>query len=105
MKNKDLAHILKNERINKGETLHQVAVSTNIDSTLISKIERGDRLPTMDQVKMLANHFNLSIDQLCSKLVAERIIKDYGRSQTTFQAVQMVKEELAQYGRNKQEKK
>ena len=101
----DIAQILKNERINKKETLHQVAVSTNIDSTLISKIERGDRLPTMDQLKMLAKHFNLSIDQLSSKLVSERIIKDYGRSQITFQAAQMVKEELAQYGRNKQGKK
>ena len=105
MKNNDIAQILKNERIKKGETLHQVAVSTNIDSTLISKIERGDRLPTMDQLKMFAKYFDLSTDHLCSKLVAERIIKDYGRSQTTFKAVQMVKEKLAQYGRNKQEKK
>ena len=34
---------LRNER---EETLHQVAVGTDIDSPLLSKIERGERLPT-----------------------------------------------------------
>ena len=74
------------------------------DGNIKDKREPED-MTMAEIIKKLAHHFNLSIDQLCSKLVAERIIKDYGRSQTTFKAVQMVKEELAQYGRNKQEKK
>lgn len=84
-------------RVDKNETLHQVAVSTNIDSTILSKIERGYRLPTADQVMMLSKHFKLSYDELQARLVAERIIKDYGLSKTTHDAIQIVQEELTGY--------
>ena len=39
---------LGNER---NETLHRVAVRTDIDSPLPGKIERGERLPTTEQLK------------------------------------------------------
>ena len=39
----------------EGETLHQVAINTDIDSPLLSKIERGNRLPTIPQIKRISS--------------------------------------------------
>ncbi len=103
--NMKLGLLLKSMRIKRSETLHQIAVATNIDSTIISKIERGDRLPTVDQLKLLANHFSIPYDDVNSKLVAERIIKNHGYSQATYKAIQIVKEELTKYIHQNEPKK
>lgn len=85
---------IKQLRINKNETLHKVSMGTNIDMTVLSKIERGKRYPTVKQLKQLAKYFNTSEADLKSKLISEKIIKDYGMNITTYNAVQLVNEIL-----------
>ena len=43
----DLGHYLRELRKENGQTLHQVSQGTDIDSPLLSKLERGERLPTI----------------------------------------------------------
>jgi transcriptional regulator with XRE-family HTH domain len=43
--NSDLGQYFRKLRTDKGETLHQVSKGTDIDSPMLSKIERGDRMP------------------------------------------------------------
>ena len=88
---------LKSMRLRSGKTLHQMAVSTDIDSTIISKIERGVRLPTSDQLKMFSNYFDLPFDDLNAVLVAEKIIKNYGLCDVTYKAIQIIEEEFSKY--------
>lgn len=104
MKKLSIGQLLKHKRGSDEQTLHQVAISTNIDSTIISKIERGKRLPTTDQLKGFASHFSLPLNDLHAKLIAEQIVRDYGISKTTYQAVQIVQEEMATYSSNNKKK-
>ncbi len=80
--------------------MHQVSVGTDIDSPLLSKLERGERLPTDEQVKKLAKYYKVAETNLKVKATAERIIKEYGVNDTTYEAVNLVKEQIIIYFKN-----
>lgn len=93
----ELGQYIKSLRNEQNLTLHQVAKDTDIDMTMLSKIERGERLPTIEQIKRLANFFQLNENELLAKLTAEKIVKDYGINETTLNAVQLVEEQITNY--------
>lgn len=93
----DLKENVKSLRNEQNLTLHQVAKGTDIDMTMLSKVERGERLPTVEQIKRIASFFQVSENELLTKLTAERIIKDYGINETTLNALHLVKEQITHY--------
>jgi HTH-type transcriptional regulator, competence development regulator len=93
----ELGQYIKSLRNEQNLTLHQVAKDTDIDMTMLSKIERGERLPTIEQVKRIATFYQLNENELLTKLTAERIVKDYGVNETTLNAVQLVEEQITNY--------
>lgn len=84
-------------RKEKEQTLHQVSIGTDIDSPLISKLERGERLPTREQVKKIARYFKVSETELNVMVTAQRIIKEYGVNETTYDALSLVMEQITSY--------
>ncbi|NDV67487.1 helix-turn-helix domain-containing protein [Dysgonomonas sp. 25] len=84
---------LREIRSYRGETLHQVAKGVDIDSPLLSKIERGSRLPTTAQIKRISSYFSLSEIELNTMLVSERIIKEFGINQITYLAIKRIEKE------------
>ena len=95
--NSELGQYLRELRKDKGQTLHQVSVGTDIDSPLLSKLERGERLPTDVQIKKLAKYYKVAETNLKVKATAERIIKEYGVNDTTYEAVNLVMEQITPY--------
>lgn|SRR5690554_4368624 len=95
--NSELGQHLRELRKDKGQTLHQVSVGTDIDSPLLSKLERGERLPTDEQIKKLAKYYKVPETDLKVKATAERIIKEYGVNDTTYEAVNLVMEQITPY--------
>jgi HTH-type transcriptional regulator, competence development regulator len=67
--------ILRNLREAKGFLLREVAASISIDPTLLSKIERDERMPTREQVTALSSFYkeesSIVIAYLSDKLVNE----------------------------------
>lgn len=96
----DFGQSIRNLRKERNLTLHQVAVGVDVDSPMLSKIERGERLATMEQAKRLAAFFEIDENHLLTRLTAEKIIKDYGANELTLNAVQMVQEQLLNYSKN-----
>ncbi len=88
---------IRNLRTEKKETLHDVSKGTDIDSPLLSKIERGVRLPTDIQINKIAKYFNLNESDLKVMVIAEKIIKEYGINDTTYNAVSKVEERITPY--------
>jgi len=95
--NSELGQYLRELRKDKEQTLHQVSVGTDIDSPLLSKLERGERLPTDEQIKKLAKYYKVAETNLKVKATAERIIKEYGVNDTTYEAVNLVMEQITPY--------
>ena len=98
----DFGQKLKCIRADRKETLHMVAMGTNIDMTLLSKIERGERLPTNDQTQRLAMYFDLDKKQLAVEATAGKILTEYGYNEITYAAVMHVQEKMKTYNANKQ---
>lgn len=95
--NSELGQYLRELRKDKEQTLHQVSIGTDIDSPLLSKLERGERLPTDEQIKKLAKYYKVAETNLKVKATAERIIKEYGVNDTTYEAVNLVMEQITPY--------
>ena len=93
----DLGQYLRELRKDKLQTLHQVSKGTDIDSPLLSKLERGERLPTVDQVKKLSRHYKVSESELKIMATAEKIIKEYGVNDMTYDAANLVMEQITPY--------
>lgn len=55
---------LKKIRLEKGLTQLQVQMKTGIDQSYYSKIERGLRYPTVEQLIILSELFGTSVDYL-----------------------------------------
>jgi transcriptional regulator with XRE-family HTH domain len=88
---------LKNLRLDRKETLHVVAMGTNVDMTLISKFERGERLPTNKQIERIAGYFGLDKKQLAIEATAGKILTEYGYNDVTYEAAMFVQEEMKRY--------
>ena len=89
--------IIKKTRLKRSETLHELSMGTNIDVTLLSKIERNIRFPTNSQVENISKYLNLSEVELKSLVVSNKIIKKYGISDVTKKAIKLVSDEIASY--------
>ncbi len=96
-KHSEFGQHLRELRKAKEQTLHQVSKVTDIDSPLLSKLERGERLPTQEQVKKLAKYFKVVESELKVMVTAERIIKEFGANDMTYEAVNLVMEQLTPY--------
>ena len=95
--NQELGKYLRMLRSQRNDTLHDVSKTTDIDTPLLSKIERGERLPTFLQLTQLAQYYQVDESVLKAKLMAEKIIKDYGLNDTTQEAIRIVEEQLEEY--------
>jgi len=70
---------IRSQRETQGLLLRQVAAAIEIDQALLSKIERGERIATKNQVNSIANFFKIDKRELLTLWLGEKIayeIKD-----------------------------
>lgn len=72
----NLSNILKSAREEKNLILRKVASEIDIDQSLISKFEKGERKPTKEQLIKLAEFYNLSQQDLLIEWFSDKIIYD-----------------------------
>ena len=80
---KNIGDTLRALRESKGLLLREVGAELSLDPTLLSKIERNDRMPTKEQVKALSEFYEdkkneVVIAWLSDKLVYEIQDEDLG---------------------------
>jgi transcriptional regulator with XRE-family HTH domain len=72
----NLSNILKSAREEKNLILRKVASEIDVDQSLISKFEKGERNPTKEQLIKLAEFYNLSQQDLLIEWFSDKIIYD-----------------------------
>ena len=82
-RSKTIGEILRELREGKDLLLREVGAKLSIDPTILSKIERDERMPTKEQVKALADFYkeqknDVIIAWLSDKLVHEVENEDLG---------------------------
>ncbi|MFT7345088.1 MAG: Fic family protein [Lentimonas sp.] len=88
--------IIQIQRKKLGLRLHEVAAALGVDTSLISKFEKGTRLPTQSQVILLADTLSIPQKKLLSAWNAEKIwsqIKDDPYAEETLRLVNERREE------------
>ena len=93
----EIGNKLRNLRKQKDDTLNNVSEVSGINLTILSKIERGERLPTLEQLSSLAKYYKHNEIELKTLLIAEKIIKDYGISSDTQKAISLVEKQIVKY--------
>jgi transcriptional regulator with XRE-family HTH domain len=58
--------------------LRKVAAHIDIDTSTLSKVERGDRPALPEYLKPLAEILKLDLKEIQSKFIADKINKDFG---------------------------
>lgn len=64
----------------RGETLVQVSSKTGLSVAMVSRIERGDRLPSARTVVALGKHFGFDPDDFLSDILAHKMTAHFGDS-------------------------
>ena len=90
----NVGNYIRDLRKQKNLTLHQVSKKTDIDSPLLSKIERGERLPTNQQIINISFCFGTSESDLFTMVIAEKIIKEYGENKITYDALKLAEKKI-----------
>ncbi len=72
--NKSTGEILRENREKKGLLLRQVAAKLDIDTAILSKIERSERKATKEQIIKLAGILDLKEEDLLVHYLSEKIV-------------------------------
>ncbi|MDA9066708.1 helix-turn-helix domain-containing protein [Flavobacteriales bacterium] len=91
---KTLGDTLKFAREEKELILRKVAAEVDIDQSLISKFEKNERKPTMEQVVRLAKFYKLSERELIISWYSEKIAEDLKYTESTSEILKVAEEKI-----------
>ena len=94
---KTLGDTLKGAREEKGLILRKVAAEVDIDQSLISKFEKNERKPTLEQIKRLANFYELSESKLIINWYSEKIAEELKYTESTSEILKVAEEKINYY--------
>jgi len=78
MSNETFGDYIKKARETMQLPLRKVAAHLDIDTSTLSKVERGDRPASPDYLNPLADILQLDLKEVQSKFIADKIKKDFG---------------------------
>jgi len=94
---KKVGEILKDLRIDRCLLLRQVAAAINVDQAIISKIETGSRLPTMEQLKALINFFNVDENEILAAYHSDKLLSGLPEGDDlAFRTVEMLYSKISE---------
>lgn len=73
---KSIGELLRQSRVEQQQLLREVAASIGIDPALLSKIERGERLPSREKVLKFAKYFKLEKDELIVAWLSDKLVNE-----------------------------
>ena len=70
--------------------LRIVAAAADMDSTLLSKVELGQRLPTEKQIPALAAYFSVPLEDMEAKRIEEKFWIEHGTNPAAIKAAGLI---------------
>ena len=86
--------LLKEGRIKKNLLQRQVAAALDIDVAMLSRFERGERLPSKEQLKKIASILNIDEKELLKELAVEKILIDIENEENPNAILKAVQKEI-----------
>lgn len=98
---KTTGEILRESREKKGLLLRQVAALLDIDTAILSKIERGERKANKDQILKLADILDLNKDELLVHYLSEKIAYELKDEDVASKTLKVAEERIKYYKQHK----
>jgi len=94
---KTLGETLKCAREGKKMILRKVSAEVDIDQSLISKFEKNERKPTMEQLIRLAKFYSLPESELIINWYSEKIADELKYTESTSEILKVAEEKIKYY--------
>jgi transcriptional regulator with XRE-family HTH domain len=98
---KNLGNTLRELRESKQLPLRTVAAYLDIDQAILSRIERGQRKASREQIVKLAAYFNVSEDELLVAWLSDKVVYEVLDEDIALQALK-VAEAKVKYNKNRE---
>tara|TARA_Y100001947_G_scaffold122952_1_gene107365 strand:+ start:2426 stop:2743 length:318 start_codon:yes stop_codon:yes gene_type:complete len=93
-KSNSIGEILRKQREEKGLLLRQVAALLDVDTAILSKIERGERKAKKEQIVQLAKILNLNQEDLIVQFLSERILYEIQDEELGEKALKVAEQKI-----------
>ncbi|PCJ24182.1 MAG: transcriptional regulator [Flavobacteriales bacterium] len=87
-------------RENKGLPLRKVAAELDIDQSILSKIERGERKATKNQIILIAKIFEVNEKELLINYLSDKVLYELINEDLAVDALKVAEKKI-KYGRKK----
>lgn len=91
-------------RENRDLPLRTVAAFLDIDQAILSKVERGHRKPTREQVVKLAGYFKVKENDLLIAWLSDKVVYEVEDEDMALRALQVAEEKVKYITKNKGKK-
>jgi transcriptional regulator with XRE-family HTH domain len=89
-----LGQILKSKRESKNLLLRQVAAYLDIDQAILSKIEKGDRKPTKENISKLSEILEIDREELMVQFLSEKIAYEIVEEDCASRALKVAEKKI-----------
>ena len=89
-----IGNLIRTLREKEGFPLRKVAAFLDIDQAILSKIERGQRKLSKEQVIKLADFFNYNKKEMMVTFLSDRIINEIGNEEYAKEALKVAEEKI-----------
>lgn len=86
--------ILRTKREEKGLLLREVAAAMDMDTTLLSKIERDERRANKEHVLAFAKYYKVKEDELLIAWLSDKLVYEVGDDDLALKAIQVAEEKI-----------
>ena len=90
-----LGNIIRQLREDKQLPLRTVAAFLDIDQAILSKMERGQRKPSREQVVKLAGYFKVKENDLLIAWLSDKLVNEVEDEDMALKALQVAEERVA----------
>jgi len=101
--NKTTGEILREKREEKGLLLRHVSAKLDIDTAILSKIERGARKVSKEQIIKLAKILDLDKEKLVVQYLSEKILYEIKDEELGEKALKVAEQKMKYIGRKSNE--
>lgn len=86
--------LIRNTREEKELLLRHIAAALDVDTALVSKIERGEKIAKREHVLALAQLFNINPEELIALWLADQVYTLVANEEQALDALRVAEEEV-----------
>ena len=91
---KTIGTTLRKLRKTKGLLLREVGANLSIDPTILSKIERDERMPTPEQVRALAEFYKDQKNEVIIAWLSDKLYYEVQNEELALKAMQVAEKKI-----------